>query len=102
MQVLSHTQIAGWLRVHQRRLKAGDPIPSMVQIAEYAGTCRDSLYAIIGGERVSDRTRWGLSKAIHHFDELLRDAPRSHVLHVSIGTSGPRLGFGAGVGAFRR
>ena len=102
MQVLSHAQIACWLRVHQRRLRAGDPLPSMVEIARYAGTCRDSLYALIGGERVSDRTRWGISKAIHHFDELLAQTPKTRLMHVSLGPEGARLGYGVGVGAFRR
>lgn len=102
MQVLSYTQIAGWFRTYQRRLRAGDRLPPITEIADFAGCHRDSIYALVGGERVSDRTRYGLSKAIHHFDELLAQTPKTRLMHVSLGPAGARLGYGVGVGAFRR
>ena len=100
--MLTQSQIADWFRIYQRRLKAGDRLPPITEIADFAGCHRDSIYALVGGERVSDRTRYGLSKAIRHYDELLAQTPKTRLMHVSLGPAGVRLGYGIGVGAFRR
>ena len=100
MNLLSQAQIADWFRTYQRRLKAGDRLPPLTEIADFAGCHRDSIYALVGGERVSDRTRYGLSKAVRHYDELLAQTQKTRLMHVSLGPAGARLGYGVGVGAF--
>ena len=41
------------LSTHQKRLKMGDKLPSLSELAERAGLHRDTLYQAINGERIS-------------------------------------------------
>ena len=100
--MLSQKQIRIALKTYQRRLRAGDNLPSITEIAEYAGCHRDSIYALLNGDKVSIRTQYALSKAVKHFDELYQQSPKTNLMHVSLSLNGPKLGFGIGVGALKR
>ena len=50
-QNLTVSQIRFWLRNHQRRLKYGDSVISIAVLADRAGIARQTLYAILNGER---------------------------------------------------
>ena len=51
LDCLSIQQIQGWLTHHQKRLQYGDLVPPMVDIANRAGVSRQTLYAVLNGER---------------------------------------------------
>lgn len=40
-----------WLRAHQKRLQHGEPVISISSLADKAGISRQTLYAILNGER---------------------------------------------------
>jgi predicted transcriptional regulator len=49
--VLTIEQIQMWLHDHQRRLRHSDSIPTIFAIAEKAGISRQTLYAVLRGDR---------------------------------------------------
>ena len=51
LDCLSQEKIRSWCSFHQKRLRYGDPVPSMSAIADKAGISRQTLYAIMNGER---------------------------------------------------
>ena len=51
MQTRSIAEIQDFLNWHQKRLAMGDAIPTMSEVAERAGMSRQTLYAILNGER---------------------------------------------------
>ena len=51
LDYLSIQQIQGWLTHHQKRLQYGDPVAPMTSIANRAGVSRQTLYAVLNGER---------------------------------------------------
>lgn len=93
---LSIEFIRDWLKTHQRRLWAGDKIPTMVEIAQRAGTSRQTLYAFLNGERaefgVPVQIRLSLvitrlvSDPSYHFSRLTR---------IDLTGATPRIRFGA-------
>ena len=95
--MLSRSDIASWLRQHQRRLRAGDKLPSLTEIAYMAGIHRDTIYvAISGGERVSPVTQGRLSVIIQRVETDLRERgpQRTRVMHVTLSGQGAALHFG--------
>jgi len=48
---LSIKQIQTWLNAHQKRLQHGDPVLPISAIANRAGISRQTLYAVLNGER---------------------------------------------------
>jgi hypothetical protein len=51
LDCLSIQQIQRWLTHHQKRLQYGDPVAPMTSIANRAGISRQTLYAVLNGER---------------------------------------------------
>ncbi len=49
--ILTIKEIKSWLNFHQNRLRIGDQIPSMSEIALKAGISRQTLYAMLNSER---------------------------------------------------
>ena len=78
---------------HQRRLRAGDDLPSLTELADIAGIHRDTLYALMAGDRVNERSQYAISKAL---DTVAGSASnqRSRLLSVRLNTDGPSLHFG--------
>lgn len=98
--IKSRHDISNTLRLHQKRLQMGDRLLAMKELAERAGLHRDTLYAAINGDRISEISQIRLSRML---DKLAEEpsAP-SRVMHVRLGPQGPSLGFGIGVGALKK
>jgi DNA-binding transcriptional regulator YhcF (GntR family) len=95
MRSLSRSEIISWIRIHQRRLKAGDDLPTISELANRAGIHRDSIYALLQGDLISLRTQYALSRAISEIDEELVDHQKTRVMTVRLGPRGPGLMIGA-------
>jgi len=95
-QLLPLDQIRTWLKTHQRRLKAGDELPFMTDIAKRAGVHRDTIYALLNGEPINIRSQYCLTKAINQLDVELVNNQKTRLMNISIGSHGIKLGFGMG------
>jgi DNA-binding transcriptional regulator YhcF (GntR family) len=92
--LLSGEQIRDYLRSHQRRLRAGDELPCMTDIAKRAGVHRDTLYALLKGEHINIRSQYALSKAVNQLHSELVNKQKTKLMNVSLSPQGARLGFG--------
>ena len=104
-QVLSRAQIASWLRAHQGRLRAGDKLPSLTEIADLVGLHRDTLYvAIQNQDRIAVQTQHRLSVAISRIESDLRErgSQQTRVMHVSLVGGEPKIKFGGPAQSFLR
>jgi hypothetical protein len=81
------------LRLYQKRLNIGDNLPSLSRVADIAGIHRDTLYALLAGERVSERSQYAISKALQILNETDSKQP-SRLISIEIGREGPKLRFG--------
>ncbi len=92
--ILSLAQITGWFRVHQRRLAAGDKLPTISDIARRAGLHRDTIYALLNGDHVETRTQYGLSRVIREVEADTASYPKSKLLSVTLAGGLPRIQVG--------
>jgi hypothetical protein len=82
------------LRIHQRRLQLGDDLAPMKKLAQSAGVCRDTVYASLAGDRISQVSQIRLNRML---DRLADESnPPSRLMNVSFGADGPKIGFGLG------
>ncbi len=65
----------------------------MTELANIAGVHRDTLYSLIDGKRISERSQYAISKALSTLPELSPSQP-SRLLSVTLSTDGPNLRFG--------
>ena len=82
------------LRVHQRRLRAGDDLPCFTDIARRSGIHRDTIYALLNGESVSVRTQYALSRVLCEIEQETRDQFKTRLLSVSLCERSPKLHIG--------
>ena len=94
MENISQAYIRSFLKVHQKRLKAGDNLPTFKAIADLAGVHRDTLYCLINGDRISIRSQYAISKAIKEVEALTADQTKTKVMSVDLTAAGPKLNFG--------
>jgi hypothetical protein len=94
MQAANQNVLKSWLKTHQKRLRAGDGLPSLKAIAELAGVHRDTLYCLINGDRISIRSQYAISKAIKEVEALTADQTKTKVMSVDLTAAGPKLNFG--------
>jgi hypothetical protein len=92
-QVVSLRSLRTQLLVYQKRLRAGDRIPSITELANIAGVHRDTLYSLIDGKRISERSQYAISKSLATIGESAA-GQGSKLLSVSLSTDGPSLHFG--------
>jgi hypothetical protein len=78
---------------HQRKLRSGDNLPSFTELAAMAGVHRDTLYALMAGDRVNERSQYAISKALTEVRESKWNQP-SRLLSIDLDSDGPRLKFG--------
>ena len=90
----TQANISQLLSTHQKRLKMGDKLPSLSELAERAGLHRDTLYQAINGERISQISQIRLERIL----KQIANEPQqpSRLMHVNINKSYPVLGFGVG------
>jgi len=87
-------KLSEWLALHQRRLRFGDELQTMTSIAERAGVHRDTLYALLKGERICPRSQYAIDRAMREIEEENAGITKTKVMNVTLGADGPRLGFG--------
>lgn len=93
-QIPARHTLLGRLLSHQRRLRAGDPLPSMTDIAERAGIHRDTIYALLSGGRISSRSQYALSRVMAEVEEETRGRPATKLMSVRLTPGGASLSFG--------
>lgn len=94
MNIISQSSIRNYLKIHQKRLKVGDDLPNFKAIANFAGVHRDTLYALMAGERINHRTQYALSKAIQEIETLNASQSKTKILSVNLMPNGAKLVFG--------
>jgi transcriptional regulator with XRE-family HTH domain len=96
MQTRSVAEIQDFLKWHQKRLAMGDAIPTIKEIAERAGMSRQTLYAILNGERAEfgQPSQIRLNLVI---SRLVTESAYQHsrLMRVDLGSGTPRIRFGA-------
>lgn len=83
------------LKLYQRRLNSGDSLPPISKLASIAGVHRDTLYALLAGDRINQRSHYAISKALTKVMESHWNRP-SRLLSIDFGSDGPKLKFGFG------
>lgn len=83
---LSLLSIRQWLEAHQQRLRAGDNLPTVTDIAERAGISRQSLYNLMK----DDRTQFGepvqvrISRVVRQIDAE-SGTNKTNLMRVAVG-----------------
>ena len=86
----SLSSIRQWLEAHQRRLRAGDDLPTVTEIAERAGISRQSLYNLMR----DDRTQFGepvqirISRIIRQIDAE-SGTDKTNLMQIAVGQNSP-------------
>lgn len=83
------------LRLYQRRLQLGDPLPPITELARRAGLHRDTVYACLQGDRLDDRSWRQLYSALEQIADSLRGVP-SRVMSLQLTAKGITLKTGLG------
>ncbi len=94
MDLISRDAMKAYLKVHQKRLRTGDNLPTLKAIADLAGVHRDTLYALIDGDRISIRSQYAISKAIKEIEAQTAGQTKTRVISVDLTSAGPKLSFG--------
>jgi len=84
------------LKIHQKRLKAGDALPTLTELANRAGVHRDTIYALLNGDRVCQRTQYSLSRVLREVEQETYLTPKTKLLSLSFNQSGVTLHIGLG------
>ena len=95
LQYLSLAQIQYWLQAHQKRLQHGDPVLPISAIAIKAGISRQTLYAVLNGERAEfgQVAQIRLSRVIQDITSH-PDYQVSRMMRLDFSGAGPRIRFG--------
>jgi len=94
MYALTRHDISLRLQTHQRRLRAGDELPSISEIARRAGLHRDTVYSLLSGANISLRSQYALSRVLDELEAELIDKSKTRLMSVAIGPQGPSLSIG--------
>jgi transcriptional regulator with XRE-family HTH domain len=91
---LSIVQIHEWLKTHQKRLQYGDAVPTISSIAERAGISRQTLYAVLNGERseFGQVAQIRLSRVIQNITTD-PDYQVSRMMRLDLSSAAPRIRF---------
>ena len=82
------------LSVLQNRLKAGDDLPSLSEIAKRAGLHRDTIYSLLKGEKVHIRTQYALNKVMQEIELETQHIQKTKLMSISLTNNGPKLNIG--------
>ena len=93
MAVLSINQLRLAVKIYQRRLKAGDKLPPITELASLAGIHRDTIYALLADENINQRSQYAISKAMIKVTEY-KEWQTSRLLTVKINGISPEVFFG--------
>jgi hypothetical protein len=78
---------------YQKRLSLGERIPRFTELATISGVHRDTLYSLIAGNRICERSQYAISKALKMVNESSANQP-SRLMSIELGCEGPKLRFG--------
>jgi hypothetical protein len=90
------SQIQQKLRQHQKRVRGGDALPTFTQLANRAGIHRDTIYALLNGDRVSERTQYALSRVLCEVEQETSLTPKTKLMSLSFNQGGVSLQIGLG------
>ena len=76
------------------RLRAGDGLPTMSSIAKRAGIHRDTIYILLNGERVCQRTQYALSKVLQELEQESCMTSKTKLMSLSFNKGGVSLQIG--------
>ena len=94
LQVLDFNQLRSWLTVHQYRLRAGDELPFMSDLAKRAGIHRDTIYALLNGDNVSERTQYALTRVMREIEQETASNTKTRLMCIGLNQGVPRLHIG--------
>ena len=95
-ELLSYVQLCTWLRQHQRRIGLDATLPSISEIARRAGLHRDTIYALLNGDRVCQRTQYALSRVLREVENETSHLTKTKLMSLSFNQSGVSLQIGLG------
>ena len=95
-RVLSLNLIRQKLREHQKMLTAGDSLPTLSELAIRAGIHRDTLYALLSGDRVCQRTQYALSRVLREVEQETSLTFKTKLMSLSFYQGGVSLQIGLG------
>lgn len=84
------------MKIHQKRLSAGDSLPSLAEVARRAGIHRDTIYALLSGDRVCQRTQYALSRVLREVEQETFMTPKTKLMSLSFYQGGVSLQIGLG------
>jgi hypothetical protein len=92
---LSIHQIQSWLKMHQKRLQYGDLVIPISAIATKGGISRQTLYAVLNGERAEfgQIAQIRLSRVIQEITSQ-PDYQVSRMMRLDLSGVAPRIKFG--------
>jgi DNA-binding transcriptional regulator YhcF (GntR family) len=94
--MLALLELRNKLKIHQKRLKAGDALPTLTELANRAGVHRDTIYALLNGDRVCQRTQYSLSRVLREVEQETYLTPKTKLLSLSFNQGGVSLQIGLG------
>ena len=100
--MFSLAQLQVLLKQHQKRLRAGDALPAIVDIANRAGIHRDTIYAVLKGDRVCGRTQYALSRVMHEIEVETLQLPKTKLMSINFKNGSASLQIGLGSQSFFR
>ena len=92
--IFSLNQIRDWLKVHQKRLVAGDDLPSFSEVCRRANIHKDTGYTLCRGDRIDVKSQWGLSRAIKEIEAETSMIAKSRILSIKVCDGRPLIQFG--------
>jgi len=94
MNTISQNSIREYLKIHQKRLRAGDNLLTFKALADLSGVHRDTAYSLLAGNRINHRSQYALSKAIQEVEAQTINQTKTKILSVNLTPSGAKLTFG--------
>lgn len=94
--MLPQQSIRTRLKAHQKMLAAGDGLPTITELANRAGIHRDTIYALLNGDRVCQRTQYALSRVLQEVEQETCLTPKTKLMSLSFNQRGVSLQTGLG------
>jgi DNA-binding transcriptional regulator YhcF (GntR family) len=93
---MSQASILETLLIHRYRLEAGDKLPRITEIAQRASIHRDTIYALLNGDRVCQRTQYTLSRVLKEVEQETFMTPKTKLMSLVFNQGRVSLQIGLG------
>jgi hypothetical protein len=87
-------QLRQQLNQYQRRIRAGDALPTLTELAYRAGIHRDTIYSLLSGDRVCQRTQYTLSRVLREVEQETSLTSKTKLMSLSFNQGGVSLQIG--------